>query len=131
MSKTIVGVIFHDTKVYFSVFEKTFPNISKIKSLDLAISFQDGKVNTFDDAYKKQTCMTGLTDCNLLTQKIQADQNAQKYCNDVYKLWVLLMKKIQEHITSKIDGQIEYVIAKKAVGSISLYEGSPYISTYI
>ena len=53
MSKTIVGIVFHDTKIYFSVFEKTYPNIGKIKPLDLVISFHNGILTTFDDAYKK------------------------------------------------------------------------------
>ena len=111
MSKTIVGVIFHDTKVYFSVFEKKYPNISKIKPLDLAISFHDGKMTTFEKAYKKKTYISGLTDCQLLTHKIATDPNAHKYCSDVFELWVLLMKKIKDHITSVIKGEIEYLFS--------------------
>ena len=110
--KKVVGIVIQDTKVSFAFFEKNFPNHEKIKPVDLAISFHEGKVTPFGEAYNKQTsCFSSLTSCLFLGQKIGQDPNVQKYCTDPYALWVLMMKKIKEHIAGKVEGNLEYVIA--------------------
>ncbi|EMS13308.1 hypothetical protein KM1_252060 [Entamoeba histolytica HM-3:IMSS] len=112
MSK-IVGITINDSKIYFSIIERSYPTCERIRPLDLAISFHDGKLTFFNDALKAKSCISSLTDIKTLKSKIEQDANCQKIVSDEYEIWVLLMKQINDYVQVQLScsEQLQYIIA--------------------
>ncbi|EDR24978.1 hypothetical protein EDI_316950 [Entamoeba dispar SAW760] len=112
MSK-IVGITINDSKVYFSVIEGSYPTCERIRPVDLAISFHDGKLNFFSDALNAKSCISSLIDIRSLKNKIEQDNNCRKIVSDEYEIWVLLMKQMNEHIKDQLNcsEELQYIIA--------------------
>ncbi|EKE38730.1 hypothetical protein ENU1_155440 [Entamoeba nuttalli P19] len=105
MSK-IVGITINDSKIYFSIIERSYPTCERIRPLDLAISFHDGKLMFFTDALK-------AVYIKALKSKIEQDANCQKVVSDEYEIWILLMKQINEYVQAQLNcsEQLQYIIA--------------------